>query len=374
MAAEGARVGDGAARGASGTGFEGWEGEHDEGARTVGVLSHQQMFDLVDKVMFRGEVAAGDKRPIGERFASAAVGKGAGTQSGFKSLAQKRKAKQVVNDYSTVQGYRCSNCRRFSVHDLAVRPPGYLEIVLRPGPNVQSYPPGMGPDDDYVVYEQDHKEQLERAGFKLVKMHFFKPGLPLPAGFVPADVGGPSPGRSKAKRVAPTVAVMQPQAPDSAAEACNEDQAQGLKIPQGVPEWKSQQELFNMVEKNFVLKAEDGNQLGPFTAVYRWPTKRQHLGPAWKERRSKDNLGYLYQDYYFLRVKSQDTLLRVQTKFPQLFEKCTPGTSPLDKEPFPTVKSVWRNDTVPKGHTWRGLVVDYLRGTLGNDFQEPFSQ
>ena len=80
MAAEGARVGDGAARGAGsafGTGFEGWEGEHDEGARTVGVLSHQQMFDLVDKVMFRGEVAAGDKRPIGERFASAAVGKGA---------------------------------------------------------------------------------------------------------------------------------------------------------------------------------------------------------------------------------------------------------------------------------------------------------
>ena len=90
--------------------------------------------------------------------------------------------KQVIYDYATVQGYSCKKCRTMGQHQLALRPPGYLECVLRAGPQVTSFPDGCGREDDYVVYNDEHKELLMKSGFTPVRVHYFKPDVPLPEG------------------------------------------------------------------------------------------------------------------------------------------------------------------------------------------------
>ena len=177
-------AGSNAVGGAAGstTTFEGWEGEQPQEVRNAGIPTKERMWALIDDIVIPGGVEAGDDRPKYERFASAACGTGTGTRSGFKNLAVKREQKQVIYDYATVQGYSCKKCRSMGQHQLALRPPGYLECVLRAGPGVTSFPDGCTREDDYVVYTEEQKELLMRSGFKPVKVHYFKPDFPLPEG------------------------------------------------------------------------------------------------------------------------------------------------------------------------------------------------
>lgn len=170
------------------TTFEGWAGEEQQEVRNACIPTKEKVWDLIDSIVIPGGVATDDDRPKYERFASAACGTGTGTRSGFKNLARKRESKQVIYDYSTVQGYSCKKCRSMGQHQLALRPPGYLECVLRAGPAVTSFPDGCGREDDYVVYNEEQKELLMSSGFIPVKVHYFKPDVPLPEGNINVPV------------------------------------------------------------------------------------------------------------------------------------------------------------------------------------------
>ena len=144
-----------------------------------------------------------------------------------------------------------------------------------------------------------------------------------------------------------------------------------LRLPPSVPVWTSQQQLFDMVERPFTLSSEDGTTTGPFTAMYRWPAKRQQFGEYWCQKKSVNALTHIYMDYFFLKVKQSDTRDRLQARYPHLF--VPPGANPLNTVPFPNVKSLWRNEKVPNARqSWRDLVVDHLKTTLGIRFREPF--
>ena len=142
------------------------------------------------------------------------------------------------------------------------------------------------------------------------------------------------------------------------------------RLPPCVPVWNSQQQLFDMVERPFSLSSEGGSTTGPFTAMYRWPAKRQQFGVYWQSKKSVNALTHIYMDYYFLKVKASDTQSRVKTQYPKLF--LPSGAEPLNAVPFPNVKSVWRKEKVPKGKQWRDLVVDHLKTVLGDTYREPF--
>ena len=346
--------------------FTGWEREERSTAQT-GNMTMEALGVLVDAVVMPNRTTDEDKRPISERFAVAAWGKGQGTDSGFKKLARKRKEKDVQSEYSTVQGYTCVRCKKLSTHDIALRPPGYLETILRPGPKVSSFPEGCAKDDLHVVYNDEHKEHLERAGYEVVaRVHYYKPGVPLPAGFEAIDPAPPQ--KRKRMKIQPVPSVQPPPDGQGTSHAQN-----SIQMPPKVPEWTSVSHLVDMMERPFFMVNERRESIGPFTPIYRWPQKRKAFGGVWAEGKTSDAVRHLYMDYYFMKVHQDSTLERLRKTSPSIFKD---GKTPLETDPFPNVKSVWRNDKCPdidrKKCTWRDHVLSYLEKELGEDYRTPF--
>ena len=365
------------AAGESSARFRGWVGE-DSGQRTerTGPLTREQLWKLVDAVAVPGGVERedGDIRAPAARFAAAVCGGGRGSESAYTRLAQKRKTANVADDYATVKGYICANCMKLASHDLALRPSGSLETVMMAGEKVQSYPAGCDPSDLHVVYSQQHKEELIAAGFVECRVHYYKPTLSLPEGFNRTDVGSSG---KKGKKAAPTVTPVECEAPT--ATCATRNPVTDLVLPPKVPEWKSRQELFDMVEKPFLLKDVAGYSTGPFTPIYRWPShKSTGKDSYWHSRRAVSALSHLFMDYYFLKVKPKDTLARVKASVDTSRRAKLKDTftlsDPFAATPFPNVVSVWRNSKLPpQAKSWKDLVVSHLRQHLDDQFQEPFT-
>ena len=126
----------------------------------------------------------GSKGTPCETFAAAACGTSGQGGSGFQRITDARKKAKVAGEYDSYQQYRCSICRKNAGSKLAIRPPSETMRLYKAGPRARILP-GCQDSDVFAVYEDEHSQCFEAAGYVPIQVKHFQPGMPLPIHLFP---------------------------------------------------------------------------------------------------------------------------------------------------------------------------------------------
>ena len=343
-----------------------------------------ELFKKLDALVYPGRPAKEktDNMPASERFAMCAAGMHGGA-SGFKRMSTLRTKTDVKREYDTLLSYQCATCSKNRACNLALRPPVDHMRLFVPGKERVARGEGI---TYHMVFKEDHALHLERAGFTQVQVEFHAPDLELNGFDALPEQGGASSSkrrRSSGPRVADSGGASggQPRArsPDAAAEA-RERALQTLQMPVDVPTWTSCKQLAAMMEEPFETHTSPGTFNSP---VYMWPrgkaggAQRKLFGAAWAQSKSSDALSKLYQDYYNL-VARKDETIQVLRDHPnaKLKQRLAANKDVLGADDLPAgVTSHLRSCMLrPSQHSdWAAAVVAYIRSIKGENFKEPFT-
>ena len=303
----------------------------------------------------------GSKGPPCETFAAAACGTSGQGGSGFQRITDARKKAKVAGEYDSYQQYRCSICRKNAGSKLAIRPPSETMRLYKAGPRARILP-GCQDSDVFAVYEDEHSQCFEAAGYVPIQVKHFQPGMPLPIDLFP-----PVASETTASSQGP----VQNRTGSLSTTGAERNVMEILTMPPDVPNWHDQpQKLFDIVEKPF--HTENGE--GPFTPAYLWPNKRGtrlEFGDAWKQGRAIDSLKYIYQDYYNLKIRPRGEIhdnmpeSHLKMQILAMFDLSW-GTDTLPKG---TLSALRRLPKPPSAKTWREAVVAKFSQTPG--YQDP---